>query len=363
VQIGLARATALLFGAVCGTAARAAVLPEDRADFLVHYYDGGGVEVKGPALQARKGLQDKLSLYATYYVDTISSASIDVVTTASPYHDEREERGVGVDYLYRDTLMSLGYTSSDETDYAATALSMDIAQDLLAGMTTVSLGYSRGEDTVGRRDDPSFQRPVDRWQYRLGLTQVLTRRMLLGINYEAISDEGFLNNPYRSARVSGTLVPERYPATRSSHAAALRFLAHLEARNVLRVDYRFYWDTWEIRANTLEFGYGQYLGDRWLLEGTFRNYAQTRASFYSDNFPIEMNYMARDKELSTFSSKAIGVKASYTPPKVPPIFDKLTLNAALERVHFSYDDFTDIRTGALYSFDANVIQLYISAWY
>lgn len=363
VQERLAQATALLLGAACTASVSAAVLPEDRSDLLYHYYNGGGVSVKGPALLVRKGLQDKLSLSASYYVDSISSASIDVMTSGSPYTDRREESGLGLAYLYRDTLMSVGYSNSDESDYQARTASVDVAQDLLSGMTTLSLGYGRGEDTVGRRDDPSFQRLVDRWQYRLGLTQVLTPRLLLGLHYEAISDEGLLNNPYRSARVSGTSVPERYPDTRSSHAAALRFLAHLDARNALRVEYRFFRDTWEIRADTIEFGYSQYLGDRWLLEGTFRNYAQSRASFYSDNFATEMNYMARDKELSTFSSQSFGVKATYVLARAPLFFDKMTVNAGYERIRFNYDDFTDIRTGALYAFSANVLQLYLSAWY
>ena len=55
----------------------AAVLPEDRADLLYHRYDGGGVVVDGPLLLVRKGFADKVSVSASYFVDTVSSASID----------------------------------------------------------------------------------------------------------------------------------------------------------------------------------------------------------------------------------------------------------------------------------------------
>ena len=36
--------------------ARAGVLPEERADALYHYYNGGGVEVDGPSVLVRKNI-------------------------------------------------------------------------------------------------------------------------------------------------------------------------------------------------------------------------------------------------------------------------------------------------------------------
>ena len=78
----------------------AAVLPEDRSDVMYHGYDGGGLEVGGPSVLVRKGFKDKVSVWANYYVDMITSASIDVVSTASEYTEERKEQSLGLDYLY-----------------------------------------------------------------------------------------------------------------------------------------------------------------------------------------------------------------------------------------------------------------------
>ena len=80
-----------------GCAGHAAVLPEDRVDAMYHSYDGGGLEVTGPSYLVRKGFKDKVSAWTNYYVASISSASIDVVTTASPYSEQRDEISVGVD--------------------------------------------------------------------------------------------------------------------------------------------------------------------------------------------------------------------------------------------------------------------------
>jgi hypothetical protein len=99
----LAGNVAGLVGGVLATGPAGAVaLPEDRADALYHLYDGGGVKASGPALLVRKSMADRVSLSASYYVDMVSNASIDVVTTASPFDERRTEFGLGLEYTYRD---------------------------------------------------------------------------------------------------------------------------------------------------------------------------------------------------------------------------------------------------------------------
>jgi len=346
----------------------AAVLPEDRSDLMYHYYDGGGVTVSGPAVLVRKSIGDSVSVSGRYYVDTISSASIDVLTTASPYHDRREEMGVGIDYLQGNSLVSMALTSSKENDYLADTYSINVSHELFDGLTTLSLGFSQGKDTV-QRIDTSFEALANRYNYRIGLSQVLSRTLLLGIAFEDVAEEGYLNNPYRAARVLGAYLPERYPHARDSQALAVRLKKGFgsTARPLstsVRVDYRYYQDTWGIHSHTLGLGLERYLGDRWIAEGRFRYYQQNAASFYSDNFPIEMTYMARDKELSTFQDYSLGFKFSWLFARQRfLLFNRASLNFSYDYVYFSYDDFTDPRTGALYSFGANILQLFLTAWY
>jgi hypothetical protein len=73
--------------------------------------------------------------------------------------------------------------------------------------------------------------------------------------------------------------------------------------------------------------------------------------------------MARDKELSTFTSHAVGGKLTYFFQSNPSFITKSTLNLSYDHIRFNYDDFTDVQTGALYSFDANVLQLFLSLWF
>ena len=358
--------------------ARAGVLPEDRADVLYHYYDGGGVQIDGPSVLVRKSVGQSVSFSANYYVDTVSSASIDVVTQASPYSEERKETSVGMDYLHEDTTMSVDYTKSDENDYHARTWNLGLSQEVFGGLTTISMGYGRGSDEVGKRDS-DFSAPVDHWHYRLGLSQVLTRSLIMSLDFEAVADEGYLHNPYRRVRyVDGgsglgySYQDEVYPRTRDSNAVALRARYYLPYRAALSAGYRYYDDSWGIGASTWEIGYTHPL-DRWTFEVGYRYYDQNSADFYSDLFPYAdaQNYLARDKELSTFSSHAIRLAVGYEVPLHSFWFlEKGAVNVVYDRFDYNYDDFRNLTvtgvapgTEPLYGFSADVIQLFFSLWF
>jgi len=343
-------------------AADAAELPEDRADLMYHEYTGGGVTALGPAVLVRKSLLDRFSLSASYYVDMVSNASIDVVTQASPYKETRQEYGVGLDYVYRDSLISLGGTTSHEPDYTADSLSVDVSQEVFGGMTTVAAGYTHGWDEVRKHNTPGFSATAAHWQYRLGVTQVLTPRWLASLNLEAISDDGYLASPYRAVRVFGAWIPERDPSTRASRAVTLRVAGDIGSRSALRAEYRYFWDTWDVRAHTAQLDYSRYFGRQWLVDGYFRYYRQEHALFYSDNFTSEFRYMSRNRQLSSFDSLGPGAKVSYTMWSVPSRYE-VKLNGSYQWVDFKYSDFTDVRTGRPYSFNASVFELFVSATY
>lgn len=356
------RLLALLGGVLAATGARAVDLPEDRAEAMIHSYSGGGVKANGPALLVRKSIADKVSLSASYYVDSVSNASIDVVTTASPYRETRSEYGFSADYVYRDSQITLSGSTSREPDYTANAGSMDISQEVFGGMTTVSLGFTRGSDEVEKHNSPEFHDRATHWQYRLGVTQIITKRIIASANFEALADDGFLGSPYRVARVFGAAVPERNPRTRSARAMKFRVISDLGSRDALHTDYRYFWDTWGIKAHTAELGYSRYFGDQYLADTFLRYYTQKHALFYSDNAQTETTYVSRNRQLSSFNSIGLGAKLAYTLKKVPNRYE-VKLNGAYEYVRFKFSDFTDIRTGGAYSNNANVLQFFVTATY
>jgi hypothetical protein len=340
--------------------ARAIDLPEDRADAMLHIYDGGGVRATGPAILVRKKLAERVSLSGSYYVDKVSNASIDVVTTASPYKESRKEYTVGADYVYRDAQITLSTSKSTEPDYVASGTNLDLTQEVFGGLTSVSLGFTRGTDEVGKRNSPGFNENARHWKYRFGLTQILTPRWLMSANFEALSDDGYLGSPYRSARVFGAFVPERNPRTRSGRAIKFRSINDLGSRSALRAEYRYYFDTWDIKAHTAEIGTSRYFGDAWLADGFLRYYTQGKALFYSDNAQSETAYVSRNRQLGSFNSIGLGAKVAYNWLQVPGKYD-IKANASYQMLRFKFKDFTDLRDGQLYGYNAHIVQLFVSA--
>jgi len=372
---------ALFFtGCLLAAGARAGVLADDRADLMYHLYDGGGVRIDGPALLVRKKFEETYAVSASYYVDMVSSASIDVVTTASPYTEERTQYGLGAEYLRGKSTYTLGFSNSKENDYEADTASLAISQDMFGDLTTLQLSFARGWDKVFRRGDTDFSDKLDRRVYGIDLTQVATKSLLLGFSWETITEEGFLNNPYRSVRyldadaaAGFAFEPERYPRTRTGNALAARGRHFLPWRAAMQLEYRWYTDSWGIRAHTAQLGYTHPVGPRWVLDAHYRWYTQDAADFYADLFPRSnfQNFLARDKELSTLVSHTIGVAASYefSLPRAG-FFKKTTVNLKYDYIIFDYDDFRDLRvTGVppgsepLYRFNANVVQLFLSGWF
>ena len=93
-----------------------------------------------------------------------------------------------------------------------------------------------------------------------------------------------------------------------------------------------------------------------------RYYSQSGALFYSDNAQTETTYVSLNRQLSDFDKFVIGGKLSYAWKKQPGRYD-LKAHAGVELLSVNYKDFTDIRTGSLYTMRAAVVQLYLTATY
>src|SRR5204862_1992094 len=303
------------------------------------------IPIQGPSVLVRKKVGDNLSLSANYYEDMISSASIDVKLSASPYHETRRQGSLGADYLHGKSTYSAGFITSKEPDYKANTSYFAVSQDMFGDLTTVTLGYRRGWDRVFKdRKAPVSGRIVtdsvfnnnlghnsaDHRGYSLSLSQILTRNAILGFNYELLTDQGYLANPYREIRYLSpglgpgfTLADQVYPNTRTSYAATAQLKYYLPYRAALTGQYRYFHDTWGILAHTVELDYTQPVLRHWILDGSLRYYRQGAADFYSDLFPRAnyQNFMARDRELAAFRSYTVGAGAAwqFAMPGVPSL--------------------------------------------
>lgn len=367
---------------------QAAVLPDERIDILYHGYDGGGAQIDGPSILVRKNIGTSVSLAANYYVDMVSSASIDVVTQGSKYAEERKENGLSGQYMVDRSTINLGYVSSKENDYNSSTYSIGIDQSFFGDLTTLGFGVSFGEDVVGQNTDPTYERDLQRRKYSINASQIVTKNLLASLSFDSVSDqclnlaqdESCLNNPYRSVRyLSGTggylYQAELYPHTRNSDALGLRAIYYLPYRASVRVEARQFSDSWGIDADNIELRYLHPYRGQWLFEIKYRIYNQTGADFYADLFPYRdaQNFLARDKELSPFASTTFGLGVTYkVPAGVMPWFEKSTVNLYWDNFNIDYDDFRDASVAPaqfaagnepLYTLQADVIRFYLSFWF
>jgi hypothetical protein len=406
------RVSTLLVLCACAAPVFGGVLPDDRADVLYHRYQGGGITIQGPSVLVQKKITDNFALTGNWYQDYISSASIDVKLSASPYKEKRTQESGGFQYLHGKSTYSAGIIHSSEPDYKSNTAYYSVSQDMFGDLTTVSMSFSRGWDKVYRdfkdaatgqiKNDPCFgngSRPclttdptgsnipfqdVDHRTYSVGLTQILTRTLIASFNYEVLTDQGYLANPYRKilylnpqAGLGYTQAEQIYPNTRTSNAGSLELKYYLPYRAALTGSYRYFSDTWGIRAHTAQIGYTHPAFKKWIFDGTLRFYTQNAASFYSDLFPRAnfQNFMARDRELAAFNSYTAGIGASYEFP-IPRNrwINRSSFNVRIDHLLIDYKDFRNallIGTAPeftagnepLYKLNANIFQAFLSVWF
>jgi len=400
---------AVAAGALCilyGAPSRTDVLPEDRADVLGTYYSGGGQDITGMSVLVRKKVGDHVSLSYNHLEDIVSGASIDVRTSgASPYREKRTQDGLNGEFLYGKTTYTLGVTHSYEPDYRSNTASFGISQSMFGDLTTVSMTYHRTWNDVFKMvclvEDPALdyhcvekvhdpsafngkpEADMDERSYGVGLTQILTRNSIISANFEVITDQGWLSNPYREivyaspSNSSGfALAPEVDPSTRTSNALGLDYKYFLPWHAALDLQYRYFEDTWHIRAQTAQIGYTQ-PWHNFTFDGDFRFYTQTHADFYSDLFSAAdaQNFESRNRELSSFNSFTVGTGVSYE-FHIPhaTFLSRSTANFRIDHFLFDYKDFRDLElvdpskgivvgSEPLYTVQLNVMQLFFSVWY
>jgi hypothetical protein len=379
---------ALLIVGVAG----AAVLPDDRADVFYSDYKGGGMDIKGESVLVRKKFSEQFAVEANYFIDKVSGASVDVLSQASVIKDERKQKSISLDYIHDKTKYNLSYTNSTERDYISNTTHFSLSQDMFGDLTTVTLGFTDSRNKVGENNGTAFAPKIE-WKgtaysrsFLAGVSQVVTKNLISGVTLEVITDQGLLSNPYRIIRFvdnsptnplgygQGSQI---YPKTHTSTAVEGRVKYYLPYRAAVSASYRYFDDTWGVRAHTAELGYTQPISNLWILEGRLRYYTQTHATFYSDLFPFagSQNFEARDQNLASTTNETIGLKATYAfLPDGWKIFKRGTVTGDVSRIRFKYSDFRDIRdygitngyspgTEPLYKFDATIYQVYLSMFF
>ncbi len=251
--------------------------------------------------------------------------------------------------LGRLATLDFGGSLSIEHDYRHLGLDTQFARDFNNRNTTLSAGVEWSDDTVepiGGSPTPfsvlrvatvpgigqaaeDEQGPASQAKhvqdFLLGITQVLSRRTIVQVNYSLDRSDGYLTDPYKVLSVvdpsSGDLVAgpdagyglylyENRPATRDKRSL-FGVLKHDFGGNVLDASYRAMTDDWGVGSRTFDLHYRWGLdGDRF-LQPHLRFYSQTAADFYHtvllDGQPMP-EYATADYRLGKFDAVTVGLK-------------------------------------------------------
>jgi uncharacterized protein DUF3570 len=276
----------------------------------------------------------------TGQTQTITSASgrlLSVSATGIPtvaFSDTRVGLNGGFHQPVKNVALTLGGHFSHEKDYQSEGVTGQVAIDLNHKLTTLNLGGGYNNDQVF----PVGGTPVGMAPFGtltgvasnpkhvktglLGLSQVLSRRWLVGISASLATEDGYLTDPYKSLSVIDAItgvpvdqVSERRPDTRQRKSVQADSVYHLES-NILYLSYRHYWDDWGIGSDTIDAKYRLPTGRSAFVEPHLRFYTQTAADFYRFGL-IEgaalPQYATSDYRMTAFQSITLGATVGFAP--------------------------------------------------
>lgn len=372
--------------------ARAQVAVVDTAHTFYHEAPTRtNMTVYTPGVDASVTPADWITVRGGYEADIVSGASVsvkagrayaavnpgaDVITTASVNDFRHAPRGA-VTLRKGDVAYTAQYTYGTENDYKSHSIFVSAKTEAYEHNTQFELSYARNFDLVcdrtqGVNERTARFRALESSNGCFGTTDPLRTRHTLSIDglqagwtqawtptfatqlaYTAQIIDGFQSSPYRSVILAqGLKAQEHHPQNRARQSVAVRANIYVRPIKIaIRIGARVYRDTWDITSGTGDVEVERYLFEGFRVAARGRYYKQTGASFWSDDYtggdpPLgpKGQYWTGDRELSPFSSIALGLRLTYgiQPAKgrLLGLMTGLKLGASADAIQFSYDEYT-----------------------
>lgn len=338
------------------------------------YTESDRVTALEPVISLRKQFDEEHFLNLKIVLDTLTGASPNGATATNSAQTFTRPSGNGsytinankppLDDTFHDTRVALsasweqpltrlskasfGGNFSREFDYTSISANTSIASDFNQRNTTASAGLSIAADRISPigglpiafADMAPAGAPAPRGARHdnrttidvlLGLTQVVNRSTLMQFNYSIGRSSGYHTDPFKIISVvdgtTGLNVPsvvagsslnryiyESRPEDRNKQSLYWQTKHHF-GKDIIDVSYRYFWDDWGIKSNTVELRY------RWkfpesnsYIEPQLRFYQQGAADFYKHSIidgqvPVSgSGFASADYRLAEFDSITVGLK-------------------------------------------------------
>ncbi len=379
----------------------------DHVSYKFQYFDDNNdVNVITNTTAISKGFLDEhLRVNLSYLVDGITGASrnddrgfldtLDGITAASETKERRHEVKGSLTFMFdwlrlfnkeKDTedpmFITVTGINSQETDYTSRTISGAVSQDLFQRNTTFGLSYTKSFDKYDPAprfetaviDQPGYtyfgngaedrgRRETDR--LTLSVTQGITLTTLASVIGGYTFDRGYLARPYYVYRIETdtdtNFYHEHLPSERRSMTLTgqLRQYIPTEHGTSIHLDYRLYFDSWDLLSHTISLkGYYRF-DERFIVSPSYRFYMQNSAFFYKDTYTEEdlPTYLTTDFKYRECMTHTMGLKLIYEvkdffKPDDAPILTLFPINIDIAANYM-------IRTGTN---DAEIIHSHYNYW-
>ncbi|MFI5306983.1 MAG: DUF3570 domain-containing protein [Polyangiales bacterium] len=181
----------------------------------------------------------------------------------------------------------------------------------------------------------------------VGLSQLLSPTTVASLQYGGTLQRGELSNTWNAVPLLlGMLGREYLPRTRARHALRARVAQALPWDAALHVSYRFYADSWQVIAHSLEYALYQRLSRTFYLRADYRIHTQNAPSFWTLQSPKDASPRTADSDLATLRAQTVGGAAAMDLPLRGPVRE-LHIDLGYERYFRSNDLHVNIYTCAL----------------
>ena len=277
------------------------------------------ITVNSPSVYALLPMGSDWSVEGALVVDAISGATPryhTAISGASRMHDSRTAGDFTLTRYLRRAAIDLGVAYSTEHDYKSTAGRAAVRLSSDDNNTTLALGAGLTSDTINPVNGAVVDEHKHVDDFLVGLTQVLSPADIAKVNVTYSRGRGYFSDPYKDL--------DNRPRVRNETAVLGEWNHSFGADSVLRSSYRYYTDTFGIKAHTLGLDFAQGVGGGWTVTPALRYYMQSAANFYFGpdydptlGAPFPRGYLtnppvfsSEDQRLSAFGAITVGMQVA-----------------------------------------------------
>ena len=299
--------------------------------------------VYAPKVKINTNFKKRNNLSFDVGVDIISSAStdnIDFVVSSASIIDARNFANIGYTRQLKkqDIELSVGTGYSFESDYLAVPVTAGFLFTEKNKMRSYAFKLQTSfDDLRWGRLHPDFKRPTrliypwelrntdwfdvyhrNSYNFKIGFTQVINKRNIIGIYPEMSYQEGLLSTPFHRVYFDNNkLKVEKLPNQRRKGILAIKLNSFVGGRLILKNEINFYKDNFQISAIAIENSTTIKLDKPISISPFFRVYIQKGSPYFAPykEHSIEDVYYTSDYDMSTFEAYKIGVNLRYAPQK------------------------------------------------